>query len=75
MQLRKMDSASSPIKCHNVWSALKAKLLVSCCSGNCNKFKATDYYRDLSARILPSLIAIISAHCSLVARAADNNKC
>lgn len=57
----------------SISSALKAKLQGSCCSGNSNTLQATDYYRDINAKILQSLIAIISVHCSLVVRAADNN--
>lgn len=34
VHLTKMDRASSTIKCHSVWSALKAKLQVSCHNGN-----------------------------------------
>lgn len=48
---------------------------MACCTRNSNKVKTSDYYGDLDARIVLSLIAIISVNYSLAVRATDNNIC
>lgn len=63
------------IKCYTIYCALGEKLPVACCTRNSNKVKTSDYYGDLDAKIVLSLIAIISVNYSLAVRATDNNIC